>query len=645
MRFAIKALLSGWLFLLPFASSAFALDANTRLFASKAFEAIGRGQYTAAGNFAASTRDTLIMDAVEWYTITRSPQIPEFPRIARFLSRHNDWPSRDLITKRGELALLAGNFDNRTVQEWFRANPPVTAYGKYRFAESSGKTPDSAMAIDTWINGDLTKEQEAFFRNRHGPLINAVNTAQRVSRLLWEGKTFTAKKYLPSLTPENRLLFDARIALRENRHGIDGLVKNASLRFPRDEGLLYDRAHYRYKRKNYAGLTELIVKLPPNAMYPEKWWVYRNVAIREALEARSYGTSEQLAANPGELPRIEMAEALWLRGWIAVSYRNKPQDALSDFKRLYELSQYPISKARGAYWASIAAGKLGDKKTAQQWLYNAAKYPTSFYGQLAAEELYSHLQISAAPEATPAEVDAYLRKQPMAMLIAEMGEAGAVEYAMPFINHLMHSIPSRSDAAALSGIGIRIGRPDISIRAAKEAMRHGYYFMQAGYPTYPIPTPSAIDPAMTNAFIRQESMFHPRATSPANARGMMQILPSTGKVLARRVGMGFTPEKLYEPAYNIQLGNNYLNELMGRFGGSLVMTAAGYNAGPGRPIMWRQRFGTPTGELIQKLNWMEMIPFLETRNYVQRIAENYQVYRWKLGGGSTKINMRETLGR
>ncbi len=644
MRLFFTSLFLG-LFVFSVASDAVALDARTRPLAKAAFDSVRKQQWDKAASFAAQTRDRTIIDAVEWFTLTRAAQIPDFQRIASFYARHPDWPSKDIIERRAEIALLSTGYDNRTMSAWFSAHPPQTAFGKYKWMKVTGKTIPREVIINTWINGDFSLQEETTFLAVNYGQLTAMHHAQRVDRLLWEGKISNAKRYISSSPAAQRPVFDARIALMQNSPSANALVQRVPASLANEEGLLYERAAWRKRKKLWDGIAEMVLKAPANSINAKKWWPYRNIAIREALNKQQYGLAEQLAARFGTLDRVEEAEALWLRGWIALSFRGKPSQAFEDFKRLYSIAQYPISKARGAYWAALAAKRMGNTKVAQEWFHTAGKYPTSFYGQLAAEEMVSRLQISPAREATAQEVSAYAARTPMAMLVLMMAEAGAEDLSVVFINHLIHTSPRTEDRAAIVGLGTRAGRPDLSIRAAKEAQRYDLYFMQTGYPLISIPPTAVVEPALIHAFTRQESMFHPRATSPADARGLMQILPGTGKVLARRINMPFNPNTLYQPEANVRLGSLYIAELQDRFGGALALTAAGYNAGPGRPTQWSRQFGRPGGaDTLKTLNWIESIPFSETRNYVQRVMENYQVYRWKLGNGA-KINLKELLAQ
>lgn len=623
-----------------------ALDARTRPLAKSAFESVKRQRWDQAASFARQTGDGMIIDAVEWYSLIGSSQIADFPRIARFLAKHPDWPQKDLLVRRAEIALLSGGYGDQATRDWLSANPPQTTFGKYKYLTTRGQALSNEVIINTWIEGDMTQQEEAAFLARHRSVISNQYTIARASRLIWEGKYGVAKKYIASLPATHQALMNARIALLTDSKNANGLLSRVPATLKDEEGLLYARAVWRKKHKLWDNIAEMVMKAPANSVYASKWWPYRHIAIREALAKQQYTLAENLAARFGVLDRVDEAEALWLRGWIALSYRGKPSAALEDFKRLHSISQYPISKARGAYWAGLAAKRLGDNKRSQEWMYTASKYPTSFYGQLAAEELYSHLQVTSAKEASMAQVDAYAKRTPMAMLVLMMAEADAAEMSVPFINHLMHATNRKEDRAAIVGLGIRANRPDLSIRAAKEAMRYDLYYMQTGYPIVAVPPNVVVEPQLIHAFTRQESMFYPRATSPADAKGLMQILPSTGKTLARRVGIGFSPATLYEPMTNMRLGSYYLAELQDRFNGSLPMTAAGYNAGPGRPIQWSRQFGRPGGgDLLRSLNWLEMIPFSETRNYVQRVMENYQVYRWKFGQGTAKLNMKTLLAQ
>lgn len=608
-----------------------------------AVEHLKKGDYTSALVHAETSGDPDFITAVTWYYLKNNPQISEFPMYRQFLARHPNWPEREKLETRAEIALMNSIAPAGIREQWFRQHPPRTARGKFFHLESLRRlTPDQVRTL--WIEGDFPDDEEEYILRTHGSQLDTATHIKRVDRLLWEGQV-TSAKHLYSKIPETyRAVAEARIGLMRSAPGVEGLLRRVPSSYQNDPGLLYERARWRFSKKLYDGVTEILLQAPANPPYPAKWWPMRSYMIREMQQGGRTELALTLAKQHGQVSKVERADALWLLGWTAFSFRNEYDTARAAFSELYSLAEFPVSKSRGAYWRGRVAKADGDPVAAASWFRKAAIYPTTFYGQLAHAELApgQPLKLSKGVSAAPNEAASLLSRSDIARAAQRLVAYGGDDYAIPLLLHLARNAPDAQSAAAVADLGIQLGRKDFAVRAAKEALNKGFILSEL----YPSNLPQAQlfgDKLLVLSITRQESMFNPRAVSPANAIGMMQMLPSTAKIEAKKLGVGYSPARLYEAPYNLHLGSFHLQRLVEKMGGSYIMAAAGYNAGPSRPEQWRYRFGDPRRSLYDAIQWIESIPYGETRNYVQRVMENYQVYRAVLTTGHVPLSINEVL--
>lgn len=607
-----------------------------------AIERLKKGDYTGALVHAETSGDPDFITAITWYYLKDSPQISEFPMYEQFLARHPNWPEREKLETRAEIALMNSIAPAGIRRQWFRQHPPRTARGKFFYLESMRQlTADHVRAL--WIEGDFQDDEENEILRNYGSQLDTATHIKRVDRLLWEGQVAAARHLYSKIPDAYRAVAEARIGLMRKAPGVEGLLRRVPASYQNDPGLLYERARWRFSKKLYDGVTEILLQAPANPPYPAKWWPMRSYMIREMQQEGRSELALTLAKNHGQVSKVERADALWLLGWTAFSYRNDYNTARAAFSELYSLAEFPVSKSRGAYWRGRVAKADGDSVAAAKWFRKAAIYPTTFYGQLAQAELApgQPLKLPKGISSPPNAASTLLANSDIARAVQRLIAYGGDDYAVPLILHLARHAPDAPTAAAVADLGVQFGRKDFAVRAAKEALNKGFILSEL-YPSNLPQTQIFGDKLLVLSITRQESMFNPRAVSPANAIGMMQMLPSTAKIEARKLGAPFSPARLYEAQYNMQLGSFHLQELVEKMGGSYIMAAAGYNAGPSRPSQWRYRFGDPRRSPYDAIQWIEAIPYGETRNYVQRIMENYQVYR-TLSDGNAPLTIGEVL--
>jgi soluble lytic murein transglycosylase len=368
--------------------------------------------------------------------------------------------------------------------------------------------------------------------------------------------------------------------------------------------------------------------------HSEKWWNIQRLYVWKFIEDGNYKAAYSLAENHAQVEGKSLTDAEWLCGWLSYAYLRNPARAYTHFYKLYHAAQFPVSKSRGAYWAGKAATAHGSAEIGLRWLKLAAEYPATFYGQLALAEIHGKAGASLPPpiRATPTETKAFAaRPVAQAALILDAMDEDAL--ANKFLMHLVQNAKSHTERAMAAEMMEDIGKHYLTVKVAKEAMKFNTILPDIGYPMIKFTPVREIEPALPLAIARQESEFNPRAESTAGALGLMQLLPSTAKEVARKIGQPFNKSALTaNPSYNMQLGSTYLADLINAYRGSYILAIAAYNAGPGRVSRWREEFGDPRNPDVDPILWIERIPITETRNYVQRVIENLQMYRHRING-------------
>jgi len=407
-----------------------------------------------------------------------------------------------------------------------------------------------------------------------------------------------------------------------------------------DPGLTYERARWRKRKGRYEGVIELLDPPNPDLPRPETWWPLRQWAARQALVEGDISVAYRIAKEHGLTTGIAFAEAEWLAGWIALRFLDQADQAYDHFTELHASVKTPISRARTAFWAAEAAVAMEAREPdgqwmtkAEEWYTTAAQFKTTFYGQLANRQLGQAPTVIFADIPVPdTDARAAFAARDLVQSIRVLGELGEEKLQKRFFSRLSALSLSESDYTLAAELAHRQGRPDLAVQAAKAAVADGILLLEHLYPFPALPEGTAPEQALVLAVVRQESAFFTGALSGAGARGLMQILPRTAKSMARRMKVRFNRKKLRaDPEYNMLLGRAYLSDLTDRYDDSYILALAAYNAGPSRANSWMRTFGDPRDPDVNPIDWIESIPFYETRNYVQRILEGLVIYRQQLG--------------
>jgi soluble lytic murein transglycosylase len=521
------------------------------------------------------------------------------------------------------------------------------------------------MARRAWVDTSLTAEEEAAIIRDLGSLLTAADHKVRLDHLLihdarWAAsrthRAVVARRLIPLLPESERKVAQARLAvfLRE---------KKSSARLPDvprgpevDWGLVFHKAQAARRADRHKEARTLLLSAPTDvarAVSPDAWWAERRASAYAALEQGDAKAAYALVREGGALSANPRKEQTFLAGWISLRYLNQPKAAAGHFADMVKAVDGPLSTAKARYWSGRAAETLGDSAAARQHYAAASRFPDTFHGQLSIAKIATgRAAFAFAPPALPTSAQAKAFGDDLAVRAAVVAhKAGLVGPARAFLFHLVRAAgTTEAQAAMLAHLAQSLGDTQAAVRTAKAAIASGHNLALYAYPTHPMPSYKPLrDPpeaAFLLAIARQESEFNTSIVSGAGARGLLQVMPIT----ARHVCSDYKircdiPRLLKDEAYNASIASAYIGDRMAEFGGSYVLTLAGYNAGPGRARQWMRQFGDPRDPNVDPIDWIERIPFEETREYVAKVLSNIQVYRARLGDGAGGLRVMDDLAR
>lgn len=617
-----------------------------------AFKAAEGGRWPEANAIASQAEEKLPAKALQWLDMARNDTGAGFEAIAEFVRRNPEWPNLNTLRRSAEMAMPLWMPDSE-IKAWFAKYPPLTGGGVLRYATvllNDGKTREASELVrERWVSGGFGATEEIDLRARFGELLRPRDHIARLDRLVWDNEEAAARRMFGLVDSGHQALAEARLFLANMKKGnADTLLNKVPPSLRDDPGLLYERARWRRRKDMDDGALEILTKRPADMVRPAAWWAEMHILARRSIEKGNYAEAYRIARNSGQKDGLALSQAEFLSGWLALRFLNKPQEALKHFERLYDAVSAPISRSRGAYWAGRAAEDLKQQDQARRWYGLAAEHVTTFYGQLAQRRLRDGNAgaVPADPKVAESTVAAFNAGElpRLARMLNRIDPVADREGI--FVRRMGSNAKTAEEFALVSRLAYEIARPDLAVTVAKQAVQDGYTLASAGYPVVSMPDLGWLEPALVHSLIRQESTFNENAVSPAGARGLMQLMPATAKQVAGQLGMQHTNSRLTsDPTYNIALGSAYMRELVDRFNGSYVLAIAAYNAGPGRVREWLQKNGDPRAEGVDVVDWIELIPIYETRNYVQRVMEAVHIYRARMSGGHAKLLLEEDLRR
>ncbi|MBL8582973.1 MAG: lytic transglycosylase domain-containing protein [Rhizobiaceae bacterium] len=559
--------------------------------------------------------------------------------IAEALAALRGWPGADALRRNQERALARESPAPSDAVAAFAERAPVTLEGVRLLARAElalGNT-DGARAVVTpfWRTEKLEAADEAGFLAEFGDLIAPADHRFRMERMLYAERVRSAERVAARAGAEALAKAWAAV-LRNDRNA--GSLLDAVPETQRSAGYFFALAKYDRLKNQLPEAAAAMLKAPsdPAALVdPDAWWIERRVLSRKLVDAGDDRTAYAVAAAHAAESPVNAADAEFHAGWYALRGLRDAKAASLHFSRIAEIAGTPISLSRAYYWLGRAADAGGSGKAADYY-EKAAAFPTTFYGQIAAQKIGRREIGLASPVASDAEKATFNRREAV-HAIRRLEMTGYERYAEALYRDLALQLTSPGEMALLVAMAEQRGNHFLALRVAKLAASRGVDVGSLAHPVGAIPPTaeiSATGRALAYAVARQESEFNVAAISRAGARGLLQLLPGTAKDVARRAGLPYSEQRLTTDAgYNATLGAAFLGEQLDRFNGSYVLTFAGYNAGPRRALEWVKRYGDPRGKDVDAVvDWIESIPFSETRSYVQRVMENYQVYKMRLAG-------------
>lgn len=577
-----------------------------------------------------------------------------FDDISRFIIDNPFYPNIGKIKNNAEKIASLNDIPYSLSKQYYDKNIPISLEAKLQLLKSKityletlrsyshefiiQKEDINSMIEDIWIEEDFTSAEEVEFLSKYSNYLDESDHINRIDRLLWDLKIDEANRIMPLVNDDYKKLFKAVINISKMPEYINNIILSVPKRLRDNEGLLYKKALWLKKKNEESEIVDLLIELPVKVQFPDKWWKLRHLYFREMLKKRKNKLAYDLVKNHGLFAKDkDFWEAEWSAGWTALRFMDRPVEAFKKFNNLYNNVVQPVTLARASYWSAMAAEAMGDKDLALKWYKTAIKYPIFFYGQLA---IHKHRLLDPfgsrndtilpeEPEVTKYDMVRLSKIQPLqiAFILYNIGEQ---DYAADIVENLVIDSKSKTEIAAIMNFIKNLNDRSLEVKISRAASKKDVFFIRDKFQIVDEIADDEYAP-LVHAIVKQESGFAPMAVSRVGAVGFMQIMPDTAKIVARDLGIRYSKWKLSRDIkYNVRLGSFYIKQLIDRFEGSELLAIAAYNAGPHNAIRWINEFYDPrkTDDIDKVVDWIELITYSETRNYVQRITENLIVYKY-----------------
>ena len=624
---------------------------------SRAFDAAARGDWTGAKGLASQGHDAIANKILEWRFLLDKNSGATFADITNFLKDNPDWPSRDALLARAEAA-IDPQMDARATVAWFGDRKPVSAIGMVRLGEALSASGSAARGKEYirrgWVEGIFDAPHELAIIQRDGAVLSPDVDRERITHLFLHGYLEDARREISRLGADDQRLANAAIALNGNPASGERQLANLPPASREDPIVVLEQTHLLRRQNAQSSIPALILRAPTHEMArinPTRWWNELNLDARDAFAAGNPRDAYALVSNTGlETGSNEYAESEFLAGWIALRLLKQPEVALTHFRTLAESVSRPISRSRARFWEGRAYEAEGNLAEAWRHYRLAADDPYTFYGQVALARIEAAARLHLPDNTADAgDLRATYDHEELTRAIHVAGDVGIENLLRTLALRDAEVYPDARHLKLLAEDVTAMGFREIAVRVAKQASYNGIHLPAYSHPVIAIPASTAAgapEPALVLGIIRQETEFDPASVSGAGARGIMQVMPYSARHDAQLAGVDYRPQSLgSDPQYNMQLGMAELACYLTDWGGSYVLAAAAYNAGPGNVRKWIAAFGDPRDARVDPLDWIEEIPFTETRNYVQRVLDNTQVYRNRLSGHDERLRILEDVYR
>ncbi|MGY3490186.1 soluble lytic murein transglycosylase [Bradyrhizobium sp. USDA 4011] len=606
-----------------------------------------RGKTSDATDIQAKITDPVGRKLVEWYLLRHPESNAPFSRYAAFIAANPDWPSVTLLRKRAEARIWQERSDPATVHG-FTLDQPISAKGKFALARTLLAEGDrdgaTRLVREAWRSEDLSDRTESDAYDAFKDLLTRDDHRARMDKRIGAKDLAGARRAAQHLGSDELAIVKACGAVRGQSSKAEDTLNDVPADARSDLGYTLCRIQWLLAKNRIDDAARVTIAAAPETMAQQdtdQWWRERRILARKLLDQGEYQAAYEVirGAAPPDNPYYR-SDMHFMRGWIALRYLNDANTAAGHFAHIDEGQTNPTVLARAAYWRGRAAEALGNTAAMRADYQAAARYPTAYYGQLALARLgRDGVELRApSPAASAGSMAADERVRAADMLYA-IGEPDIVLY---FAADLAEE---SADVGMLEALGELTGRRNDArtmLQIGKIALARGFAFDHYAFPVIGIPKHTPIAPdigrSMTYSIARTESAFDQRDKSAANAVGLMQVTPEAGRDTAKRFGVSYDWSRMVsDPVYNTQMGAAELSALLAEYRGCHIMTFAGYNAGRGRVRDWIKAYGDPRDPKVDPVDWVERIPISETRNYVQRVMENFAVYQARFEDAGTAL--------
>lgn len=596
-----------------------------------ALKAAGQENWPQAALLMKNKQCPTVKKLVTYLRLKSDRSMGTFEEYTNFIVKNPSWPWIHIFKKRAELVVTKEENLSKIVA-WFKKHPPKMAKGVVAYVEAlkRQKLPKEATVVldKAWIHQDFTGDEEKILLAKYKNLISPALHLARAQRLLRENKVEAANRLASYLPKGIRQVIKVRLALRSKKQDALNLLGTLSAQQRLEKGLIHDELKYRLRHDDFQAFDIFRKNKHVIEQYPEEFWSVRHTLGRDLITAGRYSEAYHVIHRHGLKKGEKFVDAEWLLGWISLRFLKQPNQAFDHFNRLYQKVTSSYSRSKASYWAGRAATEQKLPQEAHLWYQKAASYPATYYGQLALKALDKPQNFTLKSLSFPLSEVRKFENHEFVRGIKLLHKAGLIEELLPF-GYMFIQSSSAHEALMMLSLASTLA-PQFAVGMADSmSILHNTHYNEA-YPQVMQQngiTLQCLEEAMIHALIRKESKFNPLALSQAGACGMMQVTPSTAKMVAQKLGIEFNETRLKtDPHYNMQIGMAYLKERLEDYQGSMILTLAAYNAGPGSVKKWIERYGDPRKSDIEAIDWVEKIPYGETRNYIQRVLENMLIY-------------------
>ena len=620
-----------------------------------------RNSWSDVARYHGRIKDPVAKDILAWRMAVRTNNL-SLNQMKNLISRQPDWPYMITIRAKAEKMMFDNPLSASETLDWFNAlpapyNEPASGEGRAVLARAYFQRGDDlngkAWLEKAWRDSRLTRDRQKTLFSQYKNKLTREDHAARADHLIWLGSRYysSAQALLPHMSTADRKLMDARMRVGANRSGMDNAIKALTPAQTKDTGLLFERARWRRKRKDktYALPVYLDIQQPASTEKGrDRLWTEQKIMAYWLISEKEYRKAYDVIRPHGMTRGADFAEAEFLAGWLSLRKLNNAKQSKEHFDRLRNGVRTPVSVSRAAYWQGRAESAMG-LPSAQVRFAEAARHPNTYYGQLAIEETSGGLAyITLPPEGDGAALRDQFEAKPIVRALRIIGETGDERVFRQFSFHFDDQITTSDELTLLAKLAKDYVFYAPAVRAAKLGGNVGPILTESSYPIPAVITDLGpeFDIPYVFAIARQESEFAVGAISHANAYGMMQMINATAKETARRHRIRYSKSRLTsDQEYAARLGALHINDLLERFDGNYIMVAAAYNAGPHRVKQWVKKYGDPRDPNVDAIDWVESLPFSETRNYIMRVMENHQVYKARLNNDQSELTLKRDLAR